>query len=177
MRSVPYTAEPVVVSGVFIHHSQIIIVSCVRSNHCKNILAIFALHITLSHPLVSSSITVKGSWFWCIVNIRHVVIAANNIQVIQLLEVLLGHVNLTQDDVLHLRPSHLSLATAVHVDVTEVNSNRYILSSILHNQQLDITITDNLTVLVNQVNTNQRLTTYSLLSSGCINHSVTVLVN
>ena len=68
------------------------------------------------------------------------------------------------------------LVTAVHPILRKVNINSLILQSLnsVNNTQLDVTVTYNVTILVNQVNTYQWLTTDSLTGSSSTLDGLTV---
>ena len=169
MRSVPYTAEPVVGSS---HLGKIIqcVITC-----SSNITLLGILIEALSFPFFSVELT---SYLTCTsIDMRHVSVIAQYIQIVSLLEVLLGHVDLTKDNVLHLSPCNLLLLTAVHPHFTEIDSNLHVLGSILGNAQLHITVAYNLAVLGLQQHTDQRLTTNGLLSSLFVSHCITLSIN
>ena len=179
MRCVPYTAEPVVGSSHLVQ-----IVQCVTT--CSiNITFLSILIEALSLPTISVEctrrivITISLRLRIHVIrrNVRHILVTFQNIQIVCFLEVLLGHVELTEDNVLHLSPCHLLLLTAVHPHLTEVNSNLHVLGSILGNTQLHITVTDNLAIFGLQQHTNQRLTANGLESSLFVNHGFTFSVN
>ena len=171
MRSVPYTAEPVVVSS---HIGKIsccqFVITC-----SKNITLLGILIEALSFPICSVELT--SGLTSTRIDMRHVSVIAQYIQIVCLLEVLLGHVDLTEDNVLHLSPCHLLLLTAVHPHLTEVDSNLHVLGSILGNAQLHITVAYNLAFLGLQQHTDQRLTTNGLESSLFVSHCITLSVN
>ena len=198
MRSVPYTAEPVSAGSPLpllvslerfvAEFSQLIVSS--RNPRC-NLLVVRSLIGTGivpadSHPLICVGISIEctrrilytiGLLVCSRIDVRLVCIALYNIQVIQLLEVFLGHVDLTEQLVLNLRPGQFRSLTAVHVHIAHVEGDRHILSLVLHDAQLDVTVAYDVAGLVLQVNTNQRLTTYSLQSSLLVNHGLAILVN
>ena len=66
------------------------------------------------------------------------------------------------------------LITAVHPVVRKFNLNIEILRQCVNNTQLDVTVTNDVAILVNKVNTYQRLTVNSLTGSGLIKDSLTV---
>ena len=184
MRSVPYTTEPVSIGSIVINilHAlaySVIIVTNPRSlsltlrQTYEFVLTLVVLEVTTSPEvvLISRSIESTIQLTSSRIHVRHVVnVAVSYIEVVILLEVFLLHtstvVQLSQDEVLHLRPCNLSRVAAVHVDLIQRNRNLEVISLVSNDTQLDVTITYNLTILGNEVNTYQRLTANNFCSSS-----------
>ena len=139
---------------------------------------------TTTPPSVRSSNSVKSTV--CIG--RHIPVVYAKTRIINItfsietevpLELLLGQsltlVQLGENQVLHLRPCNAYRSTAVHVLVTEGNSYRIVVLNHINNTELDITVTNDVTVSVNEVNTDQRLTADNLTSSCFILDSLTTI--
>ena len=108
MRSIPYTTEPVVGSSELRQLSHGVVISQILSIY---IVTLRILIVTLCHPLISSSCRIQRTSRIRNrnsrrIHIRHVLVVTNYIEVVVLLELLLGDtlavVQLSQDEVLHL---------------------------------------------------------------------------
>ena len=108
MRCVPYTTEPVVVGSELRQLSHGVVISQILSIY---IVTLRILIVTLCHPLISSSCRIQRTGRIRNrnsrrIHIRHVLVVTNYIEVVVLLELLLGDtlavVQLSQDEVLHL---------------------------------------------------------------------------
>ena len=179
MRSVPNTTEPVVIGCPL---TVIILIDSIILSGSRSSLNNLTILLVVANSIILVSISSRIESTRSIS--RHNGVTTLIDEVIVTLELILGHtltiVQLSKNTSLNLIPCETHLVTTVHVVVAQFELDIDVVKRILglSDTKFDITVTDNLTILSNEVNTYQRLTVDNLTASlNVINSLTSVHVN